>query len=89
MMFFLLIRFGPLRINKYFCIRKMIKMKNIKTYICAVSMLMALSCGDAFAQQKGGADTITKVETKADTAVSVDEAVKGTEIDDALLGDGE
>ena len=52
-------------------------------------MLMALSCGDAFAQQKGGADTITKVETKADTAVSVDEAVKGTEIDDALLGDGE
>ena len=67
----------------------MIKMKNIKTYICAVSMLMALSSGDAFAQQKGGADTITKVETKADTAVSVDEAVKGTEIDDALLGDGE
>ena len=65
------------------------KMKNIKTYICAASMLVALSCGDAFAQQTGGADSIAKVETKADTAVSVDEAVKGTEIDDALLGDGE
>ena len=64
-------------------------MKNIKTYICAASMLVALSCGDAFAQQTGGTDTIAKVEAKADTAVSADETIKGTEIDDALLGDGE
>ena len=64
-------------------------MKNIKTYICALSVFVALSCGDAFAQQKGGADTIAKVEASVDTAVSVDETIKGTEIDDALLGDGE
>ena len=66
------------------------KMKNIKTYICAVSMLVALSCGDAFAQQKGGEDAPVKVEAKADTAIStVADSVKGEVIDDALLGDAE
>ena len=54
------------------------KMKNIKTYICAVSLLVALSCGDAFAQQKGGEDAPAKVEAKADTAIStVADSVKG------------
>ena len=66
------------------------KMKNIKTYICAVSLLVALSCGDAFAQQKGGEDAPVKVEAKADTAIStVADSVKGEVIDDALLGDAE
>ena len=66
------------------------KMKNIKTYICAVSLLVALSCGDAFAQQKGGEDAPAKVEAKADTAIStVADSVKGEVIDDALLGDAE
>ena len=52
-------------------------------------MLMALSCSDAFAQQKGGEDAPAKVEAKADTAVSVADSVKGEVIDDALLGDAE
>ena len=52
-------------------------------------MLMALSCGDAFALQKGGEDAPAKVEAKADTAVSVADSVKGEMIDDALLGDAE
>ena len=52
-------------------------------------MLMALSCGYAFAQQKGGEDAPAKVEAKADTAVSVADSVKGEVIDDALLGDAE
>ena len=51
---------------------------------------MALSCGDAFAQQKGGEDAPAKVEAKADTAIStVADSVKGEVIDDALLGDAE
>ncbi len=58
-----------------------------------MTLLMALSCGEAFAQREGGEDTPVKVEANADTASSVvstvADSVSGMTVDDDLLGDAQ
>ena len=64
-------------------------MKNFKTYISAMTLLMALSCGEAFAQREGGEDTPAKADTASSVVSTVADSVSGMTVDDDLLGDAQ